>query len=452
MRILLIFLMTFTVSLQGETLKQSIEKVLQTNPQVLERESNYKAEREDISVAQSGYYPSLDLSLGLGYSDDKHTIDPVPEKNYDGSVYAGYITLSQNLFEGFATSSLISEMKAKSLAAAYKYVESVNSVSLSTVNAYLEVMRNKELLGTAQENVEINILIFEKVRRKYDSGLTTLSEVKKIESAFALAESRVVIQEISLYNAEYSLERVLGYPLPSENLVRPVLSEAKIPVSAEVVRKVAMENNPSLLVSMYNIRQAQSRHENSKSNYYPQLDLELTESYDENTMYPGTRQEKQGFRGMVYLSYNLFRGFADSSIVQKNVSRLQQALQTKEDLKREVDKSINLSWVSYTKLQEQLSDLERYKGYSEETLKLFVKEYNLGRRSLLDLLSAQRDFIGAKEQIITTEYSILLAKYQILDAMGMMVSTILEDDKVVFANVGIGAEVPENDLLSPSEK
>ena len=138
MRILLIFLMTCTVSLQGETLKQSIEKVLQTNPQVLERESNYKAEREDISVAQSGYYPSLDLSLGLGYSDDKHTIDPVPEKNYDGSVYAGYITLSQNIFEGFATSSLISEMKAKSLAAAYKYVESVNSVSLSTVNAYLE--------------------------------------------------------------------------------------------------------------------------------------------------------------------------------------------------------------------------------------------------------------------------------------------------------------------------
>ncbi len=439
------------MNIQGQTLKQSIEEVLQTNPQVLERQSNYKAEREDITVARSGYYPKLDLKLGIGRSDIEETVDPVAKTEYDGTVYTSYLKLSQNLFEGFATQSRIDESKARTLAASYKYIEIANDISLKMVNTYIEMMRNKELLGTARKNVNINTKIFEKVKKLYDSGLTTLSEVNKIESSLALAKSNYVVQENNLLDAQYNLQRVLGKPLEADKMVRPVIADKKLPSSAEEAKEVAMKNNPSLLVSMYNIKQARSSHANSRSNYYPRLDLELTQSYDENPNRIDTTEQDE-FRAMVYLTYNLFNGFADESAIQKNVSRLHQEIQTKHDLERQVLEGLNLSWASYTKLKAQLKHLEDYKRYSEKTLKLYVKEYDLGRRSLLDLLAAQNDFIGSQSQIITTEYNILLAKHRILDAMGTMVATVLEDDKIVYANVGIASDKPKNDEMPKLKK
>ena len=73
----------------------------------------------------------------------------------------------------------------------------------------------------------------------------------------------------------------------------------------------------------------------------------------------------------------------------------------------------------------------------------------MGRRSLLDLLSAQNDFIGAKSQIINAQYSQLFAKYRILDALGTLVTTIAGETNTVYAQVGLAGAEPENEDTLP---
>jgi outer membrane protein OmpA-like peptidoglycan-associated protein len=75
-------------------------------------------------------------------------------------------------------------------------------------------------------------------------------------------------------------------------------------------------------------------------------------------------------------------------------------------------------------IKKQLKDLREYSKFSEKTLDLYKEEYDLGRRSLLDLLSAQNDVINSRSQIIKAEYDQLFAKYRILDAMGLLVVAI----------------------------
>ncbi|MDQ1338273.1 MAG: outer membrane protein adhesin transport system [Campylobacterota bacterium] len=101
------------------------------------------------------------------------------------------------------------------------------------------------------------------------------------------------------------------------------------------------------------------------------------------------------------------------------------------------------------KLGNQLEHLNEYKKFSLQTLTLYSKEYDLGRRSLLDLLSAQNDFIAAKAQIISTEYSMLFARYRILDAMGTLVSTILGETDILYSNVGLNGRAPKNNDTLP---
>ena len=64
----------------------------------------------------------------------------------------------------------------------------------------------------------------------------------------------------------------------------------------------------------------------------------------------------------------------------------------------------------------------------------------MGRRTLLDLLTAQSDHISAQTQIVRAENDLLLAHFRIQDAMGNMVSNILgTQEHEVFSSVGLHA-------------
>ncbi|MDQ7062139.1 MAG: TolC family protein [Sulfurimonas sp.] len=309
------------------------------------------------------------------------------------------------------------------------------------LNTYLQVMKNEELLQTAKANVDINVEIFTKVQKLYDSGLTTLSEVNKIESSLSLARSNYVVQENTLLDVTYNMKRVLGRFLDPSKMLQPEFT-TKLPASLEEASQFAIGHNPSLLVSSYNIKLAQATYKEKNAPYYPSLDIEISQSLNKNlSAVEGTDDR---FRAMAYLKYNIFNGFADDSALQKSRSNIHQEVESKNDLRRQVLEGLELSWASNEKLTLQLKHLEDYKKFSLKTLTLYSKEYDLGRRSLLDLLSAQNDFIGSKSQIINTKYSMLFAKYRILDAMGILVPSVLGNTDDVYTNVGLNGASPEN--------
>ncbi|MDY0117110.1 MAG: TolC family outer membrane protein [Sulfurimonadaceae bacterium] len=433
--------------LQGQDLRTTVNEVISSNPTVQERLKNYNSTKEDTTTATSGYYPKLDLTLGVGTERTKQSDRPsTPNSTHNLSVYQNSLMLTQNIFKGWETTYKVKQQEYRTFAAAYSYVDSVNSLAFEAVNSYLQVMRQKELLDTAQENININQEIFEKVQKLYDAGLTTLSEVNKIESSLALARSNYVVQENTLLDVTYNLHKVLGRYLDVSEMEKPQLLVA-LPADIEAAARFAMQNNPALLINKNNIKQVQASYHEQKSAFYPQLDLEVSQNMNKNLS--GIEGKDDRFRAMVFLKYNLFNGFADQAALQKGVSEIHKEVESANALRRDVIEKLNLAWAANEKLNDQLEHLTSYRDYALKTLTLYVKEYDLGRRSLLDLLSAQNDFIGAKSQIINTEYSMLYAKYRILNALGTLVPTVIGDLDAVYANVGLKGQTPENEDTLP---
>ena len=441
-RVLLLSVLVST-AIFAQDLRTTIQEVIKTNPDIVEKAKNYNATKEDVSIAKAGYYPKLNLSLGVGTEKNEKSSRPgLADVNTNLSVYQNSLTLTQNLFNGFATTYQVKEQEARTISAAYSYIEKVNSVSFSTVSSYLELLRNKELLETAKENVDITDEIFRKVQKLYDAGLTTLSEVNKIQSSLSLAKSNYVVQENSLMDAKFTMQRFLGRYLDPDEMQKPELNVA-LPASMEDAAQRAIQNNPSILVAKYNVELAQATYKEKKAPYYPTVDLEVSQSMNKNLS--GIEGNDDTFRAMAYLKYNFFNGFSDEANLQKSVSKIHQEVQSKNSIRRQIIQNLNQAWISYEKLKDQLKNLRDYKTYSLKTLTLYSKEYDLGRRSLLDLLSAQNDFIGSKSQIINNEYNLLLAKYRILDAMGQLVDTVLSDNDLnYYGSVGLNGKTPEN--------
>lgn len=428
-------LLTAVSLLSAEDLRTTVKEVLSTNPIILERLKNYNSTKEDIKIAKSGFYPKLDLSLGAGYEHTELNNRPAtPDGSFDFGVYDNSLTFTQNIFKGFETTYQVKEHENRTVAAAYHYVEKVNSTAFEMVNQYLLVLKQRELLGNAQENIDINKEILDKVQKLYASGLTTLSEVNKIQSSLSLATSNYVVQENNLKDAIFNFHKVFGRHIDIDSMTKPE-TNFELPKNIDDAIQFAIENNPSLLVSKYNIKLAQATHHKKKSPFYPQFDIEVSQNYTKNL--GASEGERNRFRAMALVKYNFFNGFADEAALKQSISEVHKEVFIKDTLRRETIDDLALSWAADEQLTKQIEPLQKYKEYAETTLNLYKKEYDLGRRSLLDLLSAQNDFINSESQIINAEYSLIYAKYRILDALGTLVTTIMGNNSVDYSNVGL---------------
>ncbi len=435
-------------SVWGLTLEESVKDVISSNPIVQERLKNYRATQQDLKIAESEYYPSLDLRATAGYSNvGELKEERLADRDFDYTNYEASLTLTQNLFEGFATMHKVDYQEARILAAAYNYLEKTNDVAFQMTSAYIGVLKAHELLQTAQENVAINKSSYEKVQQLFDAGLTADSEVKKIQASLSLAKSNYTVQKNNLKDAEYAFRKVLGRLPDVENMQKPMLDIA-MPESLERAAMFAIKSNPSLLVSNYNIKGANALYKQRQKDYYPKVDVAISQFFnDVSRVGNGYDQTDDRFRARIILNYNLFRGGADVANVQKHLSTLSQEVDIKRDLKRQVIESLDYSWNAYEMIALQLEDLREYSEYAETTLDLFKDEYDMGRRTILDLLSAQNDVINARNQIITAEYDYLFAKYRILDAMGLMVMAILKGDDSHLSIVNLWADEDAHEIL-----
>lgn len=402
------------------SLDEGMDEVLSTNPVVIERLNNYRATLEDIRGAEAGYLPSLDWVSSVGWEKTKSPATAFQGKTYN--IYEHSLQMTENLFNGFGTTKMVEYHKARLLAAANHFIEKANDTALNYTQAYINVLKARQLMTIAQENITFNEDIHTKVSKLFDAGLTTRSEVEKSDTSLSLARSNLIVAKNNLADAMFSLQRFMGRPVSADEL-QPIVFSPTLPTTAETMLAYTLAHNPSMMVSTYNVKAACILHEQRKSNFYPKVDAIVRQSYNNNVS--GLEGNDDRFRAALTLSYNLYKGGADEAAVQQELSHIHQEQQTKHQKERELIEQGELSWSAYTYVGQQLEQLKKYKSTSEKTLELYKKEYDLGRRTLLDLLVAQNDYIAAKQQIVKAEHDLLFSKYRILDSMGSMVHTVL---------------------------
>jgi len=435
------------INLSALTLEESVIEAMNTNPVVQERLKNFNETQQDLEITKSEWLPSLDYKATFGRNNAGNLKNDTNESSYNHNVkdvsynhYTNSLKLTQNIFNGFSTTHKIDYQEARILSAAYHYLENANDIAFQMVGAYLDVIRSYKLLENAKENVVINEKIYKDVQSLYDQGLTTKSEMTKIYASLSLAKSNLTVQKNNTIDKEFRLKRLLGrdadvstFKLPGLNFVMPESKERAI--------MYAIQNNPSILVSNFNIKGAQALYKEKKSNFYPKIDLEVEQVFnDVNDKLNGFDMPDDRLKAYVTLSWNLYKGGAHSADIQKSRSTINKEVEIQRDLKRQTIEGLELSWSAYHMLGEQLEELYKYYEYSQETLDSYQSEYEMGRRTLLDLLSAQNDLVNSKSQIINAQMDKLFAQYRILDAMGILVESV------------VGGESEYNKIVNPTIK
>jgi adhesin transport system outer membrane protein len=141
---------------------------------------------------------------------------------------------------------------------------------------------------------------------------------------------------------------------------------------------------------------------------------------------------------MLRLKYNLYNGGTDKARVAERRIQEMEASEIMNRTRRQVEESTRLSWNSLLTSSDRLPKLKAHADATEQTRDAYAKQFNIGQRTLLDLLDSENELYTARSNYIDGQYVELFARYRLLADMGKLVEALgvapREEAKVVMAN------------------
>ena len=403
------------------TLPEAVEQTLATNPQMQKSISDYIAIENDLDIAKSGWRPTLDFRGALG---EEHT-EKIKGESPNGALgqdedltrKEALLIARQNLFEGFGTKYDIKEQDARVNASRYGAMQDANSIGLRTTEVYLQVIRQKKILDLLLSNVKTHERIYKMIKQKTDSGLSRRSDLEQTRGRLALAYANYISQQNNYQDAMTNFERVYGTAVASIDMSTPELP--LLPASDMTgLIEVASKYSPTLIIQRSNIKTQESRSEKDKQGFYPTLDLELSGEWNEDL--DGVKGEDESYQAMLRLNYNLYGGGNDESTRVKNLQLITSEKENFNEQQRAVNEKIRLAYTADRILANQIKCLKVHTNQTRRTADSYAKEYQLGRRTLLDLLNTELEYNSAQQSVVNANYDRLYARYRILEASGIL--------------------------------
>lgn len=410
--------LVLSAPLKAQPLKDAVEQTLKTSPDVLSTAHRRLSIDQEIKQARGGYFPKIDLNLGYGRERTSSPTTGFNTVSLDRRE-AG-ISLNQMLFDGFFVKSEVERHAARADAAAFGVLGAAENTSLKVVDAYLEVLRRQELVKLTKDNLAIHQRTFDQIRMRSDAGVGRKADMDQILARLALSQANVMAAESNAREAEITFQRVVG-KIP-QDLTKPGAPEQAMPKDLKSAIETAMANHPILKSAMADVEAAQAQHRSARSLHLPRLDLEL--GYNDNNNISGLRGDNESTIAMLRMRYNLFRGGSDEARVGQTASAINEATEISHKTMREVEESISLSWNAYTTALERLTPLKQHAEAMDATREAYTKQFNIGQRTLLDLLDAENEHFTARSNYVTGQYIELFGKYRVLASTGKLLESL----------------------------
>lgn len=431
-----VFVLTAAVSFAEDsmpvapvTLDTVLKEVVHTNPTISEAVKVYESTKEEIENARSGFRPTIGAEASLG----QEVTDGVAsnEVRRDLTASSAGVYARQNLFDGFGTTNYVDETRARVLAAAYSAADTANNIFNEATEAYLNVIKERELLKLAEENVYIQAQILDQIQEKTESGFGRASDLLNSQSRLALARANYISQQQNLKQAAVRLHKLMGRFLEPKNLVEPDMA-FQFPVDVEEVVEIAFKNYPALEVAKYNIITKKYSMKRTESRYYPTLDAELRADYSNNV--GGDKGDTTSYSAMLYLNYELYDGGRRGADKKKNYKDILKEHERSYIERRNLNESVRLAYNIKEAEEKKYLFLKDHVKLGSDTMEAFKDEYQLGRRTLLELLDMENEVQEAKKALAESKFAYMTAYMRLMHTTGAL---LYEYETDLFDTLGL---------------
>lgn len=402
---------------QPATLPDAVKKALLGNPEVQARWHAFLATRHEEDVARGGYLPRLDLATGIGHE----RLSPPGQASTSLSRRDAGLTLSQMVYDGFATRDEVARLAHAKLTRYYELLDATETTAQEAAQAYYDVLRYRELSRLAQENYAQHLQVFNQIQQRVQAGVGRRVDLEQAGGRLALSQSNAITEASNLHDVSARYLRIVG-ELPPGEMIAPELARHGIPSGVEAALRLAYQGSPAFNAAIENVRAAQAEARGRRANFQPRVDLRARSGLAWDADGVTGRRDEQTIE--LALNYNLFKGGSDRAQARQHAERVEQSKALREKACRDLRQTISIAYNNIQNLSQQMGFLEQHQLSIEKAREAYRKQFDIGQRTLLDLLDTENEYFQARRASTNASYDHAIAHTRTLAGMGQLLSTL----------------------------
>lgn len=246
-------------------LKQLVEKVISSNPEVQAKYHAYVGAGFEQDVVEGNYLPKIDIQST--YRNQGGIDNPRANNGTNIPRFNNELVLRQMIFDGLATPNEVSRLGHAKRVRYYELQSAMQDSSLEFMRGYMDTLRYRQLTEYAKSNYVAHKQLFDKIKERVDAGVARKVDLEQATGRLALAEANLLTEATNLHDVTARVQRLLG-ELPPDTLEQPDFYKAGAePTSADALR-VAYLKTPNILATSEDIQATKDEDKPASLNIY----------------------------------------------------------------------------------------------------------------------------------------------------------------------------------------
>ena len=419
-----------TSAVQADDLLQIYQQALTSDPIAQQAQAQRNALYEKIEENRAPLLPTISASIGYG----KSWHDEENQAQTDASGLNGGVTLNQVIYDHSAWVGLsLAELAASQ--ADSVYASALQTLIIRVTNAYFDVLSAKddyEFKGSEKRAIERQL---EQTKQRFAVGLTAITDVHEAQAQYDLSRASEILAENQLNNSYEALREITGIEHKSIDILDTLRFTAVTPSPAlpSDWLKMAETNSVDLMTNRIGKDIAKETISLYKAGHMPSLSLNA--GYKTNIEQKSNSNSQNDFDDAnvaLQLSIPIFQGFKVDSQVNQAQYQFVEASEKLEQSHRKVVKDIRNNFNNVGASISSIKAYEQSVVSSESALNATQAGFEVGTRTIVDVLNRTRDLYDSKRQLSDARYSYIKSILALKQAAG----TLNEDD-VITINSGL---------------
>ena len=387
-----------------------------------------EAALESVAIARAGLRPNVSLrSSSELISDDVDTATSMGSSS-SSDTYPSLslsVDVTQPLYRPDRTVR-VGQARTREEKAEIDYAVQTQDLIDRVVVRYFGVLQASDDFRFAQTNREAIGQQLRQAQQRFEVGLIAITDVEEAKSRFDLASAREIEAKNALDNAREAIREIIGeYPDDLAPLGEDLPLVVPDPADIDEWTRTAVERNLLVQSASFAVAIAKEDIRLARTGAEPTVDLFGEAGALDRSRKPGGQESISASIG-IRLHWPLHTGGRVGAETRQARARHREATHVKERARRDAVRGTRQAYLGVESAIARVGALRQAVVSSQSALDAVEAGFQVGTRTSVDVLDAQRDLFQAQNDLAAARYDYIRNALKLRLAAGTLVPSDLD--------------------------
>lgn len=388
-----------------------------SDPQIKAADAKRYATLELQPQSKSTLLPTVGINVTAGYNTQSVSSDLFSGDD-DFTSTSWSVSLAQPIYRKNLLIGL-EQAKITVKQANLLYAAEQQSLIARVATRYFAVLGAEDDVSFARSQKKAISRQLDQTKQRFDVGLIAVTDVNEAQARFDQAVASEISAENQLANSKENLREITGqYHNQLNRLGKDIPLNPPQPANIDEWTKSALSQNLTLTAAIYSAQIAREEIDRQQAGHYPTLDAVASYNDSSSDSSFGSDSESAGLA--LQLNIPIFQGGFVSSKTREAHHLYDQAKFKVEDSRRAVERQARNAYLNIDSSIGSVNALKQAVISTKSALDATEAGFEVGTRTIVDVLNAQQEYLGAKRSYANARYTYILSTLNLKLAAGTL--------------------------------